>query len=186
MSVETIDTYLEVGKKRTFAGALDWPGWSRAGQDEESALQALLTYAPRYAQALDRVGIAFQPPTEVSVLKVVERLPGSSGTDFGAPGAIPGADQRPMRADERVQFEALLSACWQALKASAQSAAGRELSHGPRGGGRDVDGIIRHVIKAHRSYLSRLGWKTLPLSNLGQDEALAHIQQASDRRAAGR
>ena len=179
MPVETIDVYLEVGKKRTFAAALNWPGWSRSGADEESALQALLAYAPRYAQALDRVGIDFQPPADGSALKVVERLPGTSGTDFGAPGAIPSADQRPLRAGERVRFEALLSACWQALQTAAQSAAGRELSHGPRGGGRDVNGIIQHVTDAHRSYLSRLGWKTLPLSNLGQEEALAHIQQAS-------
>jgi hypothetical protein len=29
MGPEEIRTYLEIGAKRTFAGALDWPGWRR-------------------------------------------------------------------------------------------------------------------------------------------------------------
>ena len=45
----TLRVYLERGDKRTFAGALDWPGWSRSGRDDEQALEALLAYAPRYA-----------------------------------------------------------------------------------------------------------------------------------------
>ncbi len=39
-----IKIYLEIGQKRTFAGAIDWPGWCRSGKDEELALQALLDY----------------------------------------------------------------------------------------------------------------------------------------------
>jgi len=35
-----IGVYLEVGTKRTFAGALDWPGWCRNGRDETAALKA--------------------------------------------------------------------------------------------------------------------------------------------------
>jgi hypothetical protein len=30
---------LEIGKARTFASALDWPGWSRAGKSEASFLE---------------------------------------------------------------------------------------------------------------------------------------------------
>ena len=49
-----IDVYLEIGPKRTFAGAIDWPGWCRSGRQdaEQSALQALLDYGPRYAAVL--------------------------------------------------------------------------------------------------------------------------------------
>ena len=36
-----IRVYIEVGRRKTFAGAIDWPGWCRMGQDENSALQAL-------------------------------------------------------------------------------------------------------------------------------------------------
>ena len=44
---DNIDVYLELGKKRTFAGAIGWPGWCRIGRDEGSALQALADYGPR-------------------------------------------------------------------------------------------------------------------------------------------
>ena len=56
-----IDVYFEKGQKRTFAGAADWPGWCRAGRDEESALQALLDYGPRYQQVLraSRLGAVY-------------------------------------------------------------------------------------------------------------------------------
>src|SRR5690349_9971305 len=47
--VPVTDVYLEVGKKRVFACAADWPGWCRSGRDEEQALEALTTSASRYA-----------------------------------------------------------------------------------------------------------------------------------------
>jgi len=47
-----VEVALEVGSKRTFATALDWPGWCRSGRDEAGALDALLAYAPRYAAVL--------------------------------------------------------------------------------------------------------------------------------------
>ena len=37
-----VETYLEVGAKRVFAGALDWPGWCRSSRHERDALEALL------------------------------------------------------------------------------------------------------------------------------------------------
>jgi hypothetical protein len=40
--------YLEVGAKRTFAGAVDWPGWSRGARDEAGAIDALVAYGQRY------------------------------------------------------------------------------------------------------------------------------------------
>ncbi len=41
--------YLELGTKRVFACALDWPGWCRSGRTEDEALARLADYAPRYA-----------------------------------------------------------------------------------------------------------------------------------------
>lgn len=40
-----MDVYLEIGKKRTFASALDWPGWCRSAPDEAAALHNLYGYA---------------------------------------------------------------------------------------------------------------------------------------------
>ena len=47
-----IEVFVESGKKRTFAGAVYWPGWCRAGRDEAGALRALVEYGPRYARVL--------------------------------------------------------------------------------------------------------------------------------------
>ncbi len=44
-----VPVYLELGSKRVFAAAVDWPGWCRSGKDERQALDALLAAAPRYA-----------------------------------------------------------------------------------------------------------------------------------------
>src|SRR5262245_39240060 len=99
-SSHTIDIYLEIGDKRTFAGAIDWPGWCRIGRDEDSALQALVDYGPRYAGVLHAAHIAFDASADVSSLAVVERLTGNSTTDFGAPDVAPTSDTRPIDDDE--------------------------------------------------------------------------------------
>jgi hypothetical protein len=153
---ERIDVYLETGQKKTFAGAVSWPGWNRAGRDEASALQAS---GPRYARVLGTAGIDFKPPEDISGFQVVERLPGTSTTDFGAPDVVPQADEGAVDEDRLRFFETLLKACWDAFDAAVQAAAGKELAKGPRGGGREVDGILRHVLGAEAGYLSRLGGK---------------------------
>ena len=79
------EVYLEVGQKKIFAGALDWPGWCRSAGNEEEALAALVAYAPRYAEMFSRTTIAFVPPDDPAAFAIVERLAGTSTTDFGAP-----------------------------------------------------------------------------------------------------
>ena len=80
-----IEVYLEIGQTRTFAVALDWPGWCRSGRDEASALQALYDYGPRYARALQPTQLRFRAPSQASALVVLERLRGNATTNFGAP-----------------------------------------------------------------------------------------------------
>src|SRR5437762_12947556 len=78
--------YLEVGKKRVFACALEWPGWCRSGKTEEQALESLADYAGRYAAVARRAGVDF-PDAVAGRFEVVERIPGTAGhPDFGAPG----------------------------------------------------------------------------------------------------
>ena len=70
-------------------------------------------------------------------------------------------------ADEDLRWaQSLLRACWRALDEAADAAAGRQLRTGPRGGGRDLDGIVEHVLGADAGYLSRIGVK---LGGHGQD-----------------
>jgi hypothetical protein len=176
-SSSKIDVYLETGKKRTLAGAIDWPGWCRGGRDEESALQALLEYAPRYAEVLRGTRLSFHAPGDVADFHVVERLEGNATTDYGVPDMTPERDERPIDEDDLKRFQKLLEAYWSALDAAAKAAKGKELRKGPRGGGRELEGIIEHVLGANASYVGRLAWKREKREARGLSEA---IDQASE------
>ena len=154
-----IKVFVETGKRRTFVGAVDWPGWCRSGRDENTALQALLDYGPRYAQVLHSGGIEFHVPTDASAFVVTERHDGDATTDFGAPAIVLDADSEPMDRTELERSLAVLLACWQAFDRAVQRATGRELRKGPRGGGRDLERIVDHVLEADRAYLAQLAWK---------------------------
>jgi hypothetical protein len=150
---------LEVGAKRVFAVALDWPGWSRGAKDEEGALGALAASGPRYEAALRAAGIDFTAPPDVAELEVVERLQGGSSTDFGAPGTPPAADAAPTSEADVAHLVAVLRACWDAFDRAAETAEGATLARGPRGGGRDLAKILAHVAEADSAYLTKLGGK---------------------------
>ncbi len=177
-AVNSIDVYLEIGKKRTFAGAIAWPGWCRSGRDEDTALHALVASGPRYARVLDAVPLAFQAPAGASAFTVVERLAGTATTDFGAPDVAPSNDLRPLDSADWRRFETLLDASWRAFDLAVTAATGKELRKGPRGGGRDADGIMRHVLGADQGYLARLAWKSKPPEAADLSEELAHTRQA--------
>ncbi|MBK6713160.1 MAG: hypothetical protein IPG51_22960 [Chloroflexi bacterium] len=132
------------------AGAVEWPGWCRIARSEAEALQALLDYGPRYATAVNPTGSAFQPPTHMADLNVVERLDGSSTTDFGAPDAMPAADQRPFTPADLPRAEIMMQACWQVLDTAVQTAAGTPLTKGPRGGGRDLESHRRPRLRSRK------------------------------------
>lgn len=149
--------YLEAGKQRVFAGAVEWQGWSRSGRDEDAALDALLEYAPRYGRVLKGTRLGFEPPHDRSALRVVERVQGGMGTDFGAPEVPPPSDSRAVDDAELARLRAILKACWRAFDRAVRSAAGKELRKGPRGGGRDLEHILEHALEADRAYLARLG-----------------------------
>jgi hypothetical protein len=152
-----VKVYLEVGAKRVFAGALEWPGWCRSGRDEEAALDALVAYGPRYTSALQRLGRELRLPEARTGLLVAERLEGNSTTDFGAPGRVPRFDERTVDASAAERLAAILEACWTELDRIARKAEGKPLRKGPRGGGRDLDKVRKHVLEAEGAYLSALG-----------------------------
>jgi hypothetical protein len=146
--------YLEVGQKRVFALALDWPGWARSARDEERALAVLSAYAPRYAPIAHAAGLDLELQTFDLVMKVT----GNATTDFGAPGIVPDIDRRPIFADEAARQAALMSACWDYFDRVVASAPAA-LAKGPRGGGRDRDKIVEHVLGAEAAYGPRIGLK---------------------------
>jgi hypothetical protein len=152
-----ISVYLEVTRKRTFAGAIEWPGWCRAGKTPDLALEALVAYADRYGAVISRSRLGFKAPASVDELEVVERLTGNATTEFGAPGVPPKADSRPLPAAELKRLTTILEASWRAFDRIAAGAVGVELAQGPRGGGRDLPKIVEHVAGAEEGYLSTLG-----------------------------
>jgi hypothetical protein len=149
-----VEVYLEMGAKRVFAGAVDWPGWSRSGKTEDVALETLAAYGARYADAVRAGGL--RPPARGSDLMVVERLKGDATTDFGAPGAAPDADRRPVSAADLTHLRKYLDSAWAAFDRAARDARGSELATGPRGGGRQLDAIVEHVVGAEGGYLRRI------------------------------
>ncbi len=150
-----VSVYLELGSKRVFAAAVDWPGWCRSGKDERQALDALVAAAPRYAPVAEEAGIWFPGTIDLS-FQVVERLPGSTTTDFGAPAAIATLDFDPLTAVDATRLGTLLGAVWRTFDRIVE-AAPAELRKGPRGGGRDRDEIVAHVLGAEAMYARKLG-----------------------------
>jgi hypothetical protein len=150
---ERVKVYLEVGGKRTFASAADFPGWSRSGKNEVAALEALAAYAPRYARVAKLAGVEF--PKEPT-FNVVERLNGNATTDFGAP-AIPAKNEsRPKSAPETRRMVELLEASWKYLD-QVRARVPQELRKGPRGGGRDRDKMYQHVLESETYYAAAIG-----------------------------
>lgn len=178
-SSSKIDVYLEVGKKRTFAGALGWPGWCRSGRDAQSALQALFEFGPRYARVLRTSRLGFKSPTDVSAFVIVERLKGNATTDFGAPAIAPASDANPVHAEELRDLQKLLKACWRAFDTAVEAANGKSLRTGPRGGGRQVEGIIRHVLESSAGYLNQVGWKFQESDGKDLNDQIGQTQEAT-------
>jgi hypothetical protein len=147
--------YVEVGKKRVFACSFDWPGWCRSGRSEEDALERLAEYAPRYGVVAAEAGVRF-PRTAGREFEVVERVEGSGTTDFGAPGTPAERDTEPTSAAEAKRLVSLVAASWRVLDEVARRAPA-ELAKGPRGGGRDRDKVVQHVLGAESSYARALG-----------------------------
>ncbi len=160
MTAKVVPVYLEIAPKRTFACAVDWPGWARHGRTEDEALASLLEYAPRYALALKGSRLGFTAPVAPAQLEVVERLAGNATTEFGAPAVAPSFDaERLCDAATLKRFETILRCCWRAFDAAVAAADGVELTKGPRGGGRALEQIVAHVVEADGNYLGALGWK---------------------------
>ena len=168
-----VKVYLEVAKKKVFAVSLAWPGWARSGKDEESALDALATYAPRYAVVASAAELKF--PASASAFEVVERIPGDASTEFGVPGKLASTDSEPPTAREAAKFVALVSASWQVFD-EVSAISPEELRKGPRGGGRDRDKMITHVIESEAGYARQLGIKHRPPA-LGDTEAIGALRE---------
>jgi hypothetical protein len=169
---------LEIGmKRRVVAGAMDWPGLDRWGTSEEDALEKLSSYLPRYAGVAERAGLgtAFERARD---LEVVERVPGSSSTDFWGIAHVPSEIERAVvsAADLERRLD-LLRACWASFDDVAAHVA-HELRPGSRNGGRSRDQIIRHVYVTEPDQFSRKIEVRTPLALVQTADGLAAHRRA--------
>jgi hypothetical protein len=104
-------------------------------------------------------------------------------TDFGAPDVAPARDALPLEEPELRRQTALLRACWQAFDAAVSAASGQELRRGPRGGGRDLDAMVLHVLNSEAAYLSRIGakWTAPPGTEADPSRALRELRPEAGR-----
>ncbi len=181
------NVYVEVGSRRSFAGALDWPGWCRSGRTGSEALAALLEYGPKYASILSGSRLGFAAPTDLAQLVVVERLQGNATTDFGAIGIAPEVDRnRSCSPAEVRRFEQILRAAWRAFDRTVDAARGRTLATGPRGGGRSLEAIVAHLMESDRGYLAAVGGKAPKATGPGEQlRAMREAILAALRASAG-
>ncbi len=158
------DIYIELAGRKAIAWSLEWPGWCRIRKSEEEAVQALIETEARYRIIAQRARLDFAPDD----LVIIERVPGDSNTAWGVPSVLVVADTRPIDALTASRNVALLRAAWDVL-AEVVAASPAELRKGPRGGGRDRDGIWRHVVEAERVYARKIGVRHKPfeMNDLG-------------------
>ena len=159
---------VETGNQKAFASALDWPGWSRGGRKtSDNAVAALLDYRDRFSSVLATSGVVALPDGALHI-QVIEEQAGDGQTDFGVPGQVAASEHTPIEGQELENQIAVLEAGWLFFdQVSASVSAG--LRKGPRGGGRDRDPIIDHVLQAERGYVRNLGLERieLPIDDAG-------------------
>jgi hypothetical protein len=175
---DTLRVILEIGKKRkVVAGAMDWPGLDRWGTSEEDALEKLSSYLPRYAGVAERAGMA-RAFGRAGDLEVVERVLGSSSTDFWGIAHVPSRIERdvlsPTELERRLD---LLQTCWAYFDAVAARISD-ELRPGPRSAGRSHDQIVRHVYCSEPEQFSRKVEIRTPLEVVLTPKGLATHRQA--------
>ena len=152
----TVRTVVQRGpkEKRVAAFAIDWPGWSRGAKAPDAAVELLETYRERYRPiaALAGLDAEFERAGD---LEIVEDHVGKGSTDFWGISFAPSSfEMGPMTDDELERKLALLEAAWRFFDGAAARVS-LELERGPRGGGRNRDEIVRHVVGNEQHDLAR-------------------------------
>ena len=158
--------------KRWVAFAVDWPGLERGGRGEDEAVTKLHDYVPRYARVAKRAGLAEELPSDPK-LKVIGHYTGTGSTDFwGISFAPSDLDRKPIDEATFARNVKLLRAAWAEFDAIAGRVSA-DLRPGVRGGGRDRDRIIRHVLNTEGADFSKRVKAQSELEELSTPKGLA-------------
>ncbi|MCY7419638.1 MAG: hypothetical protein LH650_14330 [Chloroflexi bacterium] len=175
---DTLTVILEIGKQRRIVvGAMDWPGLDRWGTSEDAAIEKLWAYRARYAAVAERASMTDQL-SRASTVDVIERVPGSSSTDFWGIAHVPSvieAEALPPAALQR-RLD-LLRACWETFDDVADRVSA-ELRPAGRTAGRSREQIIRHVYGSEPGQFSRKVEVRTPLETVLTLDGLALHREA--------
>jgi hypothetical protein len=132
-------------EKRCVAFAPDWPGLERGAKTDDDAIAKLAAYVPRYRRVAQRAGLDDELPNDAQP-EVIGHYVGTGSTDFWGISFAPSElDRQPYDEATFDRHVSLLRAAWTEFDEIAARVSA-ELRPGPRGGGRDRDGIVRHVL----------------------------------------
>ena len=146
----------EIGAKKAFAWAIDWPGWCSEWQDGGAGPRRHSSRTRPATRGRQGGAGSSCPSVDGDVLDVVESVTGGSGTDFGVPSAITDARSTARDAGRGGAPGGARRGRLDGLRRVAAGAPA-SLRKGPRGGGRDRDKMIGHVIEADHAYAREIG-----------------------------
>ncbi len=174
-----VRTVVEHGPKdkRSVAFTLDWPGWSRGGKSGELAKETLEAYRERYRPVADLAGMVGEFDG-AGPLEIVEDKVGTGSTDFWGISFSPSsAEQGPLSEADFEREITLLRACW-AFFDGVAARVSPVMRKGVRGGGRDRDRIISHVIRVEsEDFATRVGLR-IPEGGALSPEGLREYREA--------
>lgn len=147
------------GKKQAVY-APDWPGLERGAKTDELALEKLEEYRERYLPIARGAGMEAEFAAEGEI-DIVEIYDGPGSTDFWGIsfGSAPAEKEQPYDSAEFERHLALLQSSWTFFD-EVSSRVTEELKKGPRGGGRDRDHIVRHVLFNEADWARGIGVET--------------------------
>ena len=132
--------------KRYVAYSVDWLGWSRGAKTGEQAVETLEAYRERYREVPRRAGLEREFDAG-GPLEIAEERVGTPSVDFWAISfSASSREDDPLPDDVLERRLGLLRAAWD-LFDDAAAGVSVELRKGPRGGGRERDEIVRHVMR---------------------------------------
>lgn len=155
--------------KKSVSYAIDWPGLERGARTADLALARLDDYRIRYAPVARDAGMEAEFAGEGDI-EVVDRYMGTGSTDFWGISfaSAPAEIEQPCAAREFERHLALLGSSWRFFDRVATNVTS-ELKKGPRGGGRDRDHIVRHVLFNEADWAKGIGVNVEPESLLNPD-----------------
>ncbi len=166
---------VEIGPKgkKVAAVAPDWCGLERGAKTEDAAIERLQAYLPRYAPVAKLAGLEGEFAA-ITTVDVVERYTGPGSTDFwGISFGFSSIDKQAVSREELERELSLMQACWTFFDA-VRFRVSAEMQKGPRGGGRDRDHIVRHILANEMDWAKGLGLPNLYNENLTEEIVNTH------------